>query len=88
MKIIMTAALALAALASAALADELVELTDAQMDEITAGAVNGARGHFLGDYMGRLRQGSSRVAIPGVNVSFVVGNDRASRNAFPFLAPP
>jgi hypothetical protein len=38
MKTILTATLALAALTSAALADGSVELTDAQMDEITAGA--------------------------------------------------
>jgi hypothetical protein len=53
--------LALAAFTSAASAGGPVELTDAQMDEVTAGAVNGARGHFLGDYMG-LERGSSRVA--------------------------
>jgi hypothetical protein len=37
MKTILTAALAFAALTSASLADGPVELTDAQMDKITAG---------------------------------------------------
>ena len=37
MKTILTAALALAAMTSAALADGAVDLTDAQMDKVTAG---------------------------------------------------
>jgi hypothetical protein len=55
-KTILTAALALAALSSAALADGAVELTDSQMDQITAGAKGDAFG------VNASGRGSNRVA--------------------------
>jgi hypothetical protein len=64
-KIILTAALALAALTSAALADEAVELTDAQMDKVTAG-VGGNHGLLQSD----------RTGNPAVSTAFIRSDQR------------
>ena len=82
MRTILATALALAALTSAALADGAVELTDTQLDQITAGVLvdkrptsdPGARpvpggGAKISYFTPRIA--TSRVANPGVNVSFV-----------------